>query len=1062
MKSLFHLISKSGILSGILSALFTLAPSGTFAYASNADYESSASAALSPSEKVIKGFVLDETGVAVIGAGVVRKDKPTVGAVTDLKGEFTMTVPIGATLVVSYIGYVDAEFTVGSGSDYTVTLHQNINNLDEVVVVGYGSQKKVNLTGAVSSISDASINNTVNSSIIPKLQGKVPGLNIRLNSGQPGATEMNINVRGLGTPLIVIDGIIRESMDLHRINPEDVEDISVLKDAAAAIYGMNATNGVIIITTKQGKEGKTRFRFSSNFGISEPTDVVKMCNAAQFYELRNEANVNYGLPAYISQDELSLWQAGGTGYESTDYYNETMKKFATHQEYGLSAEGGSEKVSYYFDLNYLDDEGLLRSNDMWYNKLNFRSNITAKLTRDITARVNVSAYKTNQYSPVSGIFSIWRGIVSQLPYKRAYANDNKDYYQRLEDGQAKNPVVLADADATGYSKNEDTNVNTNFELTYAPEWLKGFNVKGVVSYDAVFNESKSLSKKYAVYDYEVDSDSYSPTYFNSPTSIGNSFNNRRRITYQAIANYSTAIADVHHISATVALEAVNYHQTWLNVGKYYDFFSSDQVDYAGEENATSGGNTTNTKNISFLGRFNYDYKGKYLIEFAGRYNGSYRYDPSVRWGFFPVVSGGWRMSEEPFIKDNVSWLSNLKIRGSYGVIGEDAGSAFQYISAFTTGGGKYEFTDGKMTDGLNSPALVNKDLTWTKNKMSNIGVDFGFLDSKLAMSFDLFRRDKTGILAYRSVSLPNTFGADFPQENLNSNRTQGYEISGSYQDVIGDFSWKLTANLTWSRTMNRYIEGSSTYQSDWDRWRGDNTNRWSDVVWGYKVIGQFQNQEEINNYALYNTTEGNKYVLPGDWKYEDVNKDGVIDGSDTVPISYGETPHFNYGLGIDLTWKNFDMSVLLQGQGGFSAQYSHAYTTMFWQEANLPAYFYDRWHYSDAYDVQNSQWVSGAWPAMRTTSDANQSGIYWTSNAWRKSCTYLRIKNLSLGYTFNQSLVRKAGLSSLRVFCDITNLYTFCNKYIKPFDPESLAGGDNAGWIYPLQKSYNFGFSFNF
>jgi TonB-linked SusC/RagA family outer membrane protein len=650
-----------------------------------------------------------------------------------------------------------------------------------------------------------------------------------------------------------------------------------------------------------------------------------------------------------------------------------------------------------------------------------------------------------------------------LPIKPVYANNNTKYLNRVQDGQAMNPVAISNSDLTGYAKSENTTVQTNFELSYVPPFLKDLELKGVVAYDRRFYYGKQLQKNYYLYDYDPDTDSYLSTGFQSPSKIGNSFTNYYYTTIQAQANYKKTIAKDHNVAATLVFERKESISKYNSISKYFDFLTNDQVDYASEENATSSGNESRTRNMSYLGKVNYDYKGKYLLEFAARYDGSYRYHPDVRWGFFPVLSLGYRISEEPFFKRTLGGLiSNLKIRGSIGEIGQDTGNAFQYISAFTTsGGGWYEFTDGKMTNGVSSPALVNERMTWTTNKMKDVGFDIGLFNNKLNMTFDLFRKDVEGILAYRNVTLPNTFGGTFPQENLNSTRTDGFEASFGYQNMLGDVLYNISGNFTYGRTKNMYIEHSE-YTSSWNEYRNATAYRWNDISWGYNVIGQFKSEEEILNAPIQGGSNGNKYVKPGDWIYEDVDGNGVIDSNDMVPINYNSsTPKMNYGLTLGASYKGFDLSMLFQGAAQFSVRYTHAYTTMFWQEGNIPAYFMDRWHRADAYD-DTSEWVAGKWPSIRLTNYVGQ--LYAESNAWRKSCSYIRLKNIELSYTFQQKFIKKAGLDKLRVFASAYNVFTICDSFVKAFDPESVAtsNGYASGWIYPLMRTYTLGLNINF
>jgi len=1005
----------------------------------------------------VKGVVTTKDG-PIPGVSVVIKGTAK-GTVTDESGNFVLTnVSHDATLVFSFVGMKAQEIEVNSRTVFNVVLVEEAVGLEEVVAIGYGTQKKDNLTSAISSIKSDEIQVMAATEVVQKLQGKISGLNIRQNTGEPGSYNNSINIRGFGTPLYVIDGIQRPESDFQRINGEDIASISVLKDASAAIYGINAANGVVIVTTKQGGTGKTNFKFSATTGLSTPTDIPRMCNAWEYYTLRNEANINLGLEPFIAKEELEKWKTGESGYESTDWYGATFNKYSSRHEYNLSAEGGSKKVSYYISLGGVLDNGMLKTNDLFYRRLNYRSNVSAQLTDNIRAVVNFGVVNDKTESPVWGIYNIWRGVISSLPTKKIYANDNPLYLNRVQDGQAMNPVAISSSDLTGYSRSNNNRYNSSIELAWDLPFVSGLSLKVVGSYDKAYYMSKSVNKDFALYDYDVETDQYNKTKFSDPSSISNYYSNVYYATLQGQADYKTVVGEDHSISATFVYEVKDAAERHASILKYYDFYTNDQIDQAGETNAQSSGNEWQTRNMSYIGRLNYDYAGKYLVEFAGRYDGSYRYHPDQRWGFFPLVSGGWRISEESFMQPISSLLSNLKLRVSYGKIGEDAGNAFQYLPGFTTGGGWWEFADGQTTLGLSTPAIVNENLTWMTSVLTDLGIDIGLFDNRLEFTFDWYKKDRSGLLAYRNVSLPNTYGGTFPQENLNKDCVSGLDLSFDYKNNIRGFKYRISGNFNYARRKYTYVE-QGLYGSSWSEYLSNQVDRYQGIVWNYNVVGRYQSEDEIANGVVQNGTLGNKYVLPGDFIYEDVNGDDVIDGNDVRPHFYDGTPKINYGLTLNGSYKGFDANILFQGAALYSIMITHAYTTMFWQEANLPAYFMDRWHHEDAYDP-SSEWVAGTWPAMRTTDQAGT--MYYDSDAWRKDCSYLRLKSIELGYTLPAKSSSKLGLTGLRVFFNVNNVHTWANDFIKPFDPEKIGGNLNTGWTYPIMKTYNMGLSVSF
>lgn len=1048
----------------VFVALLLLAPVGAFA-----------------ANVKISGKVIDSQGAPL--PGVVLVGPGNTHAVTDLDGKFTLSVPEGSEVKVTCLGFLTHSFKAKANNNLTVTLMEDHESLEESIVVGYGTQKKAVITGSVTNVSSRQILTTTANDLVTKLQGKVSGLNIRNNTATPGAYDHSINIRGFGGPLYVIDGITRDGTDFNKLNPEDIESITVLKDASAAIYGINAGNGVLIVTTKAGTQhGQARFQFNANMGLSTPTDRVRMANAYEYYWLRNAANINAGDPEFISPTELEAWRTGDATFgedgeiiqhHSNDWWDATLKKFSVRQEYSLSADGGTKDIQYYFNVNYSNDNGLLKSGDINYDKWSFRTVVTAKLARDLKLSANVSGYMDDRWDPAADMFNVFRGAICSLPFKPVYATYDIEpynawpYYNGVKEGQSYNPVAQSYISEGGYHHYVNNAIQSVFSLSYTPTWLPGLEVKGTVSFDKRFAQTKILRRNWKMYTYNELTGTVASEDWNPNVQKKNSDNYLHVYNYQGQINYKKEIGQ-HHIGASAIFEAIVRNNDWNSINKYFDFFTNDELDYAADHDQTTGGNEDFQRKLGIIGRFNYDYAGKYLLEAAVRRDGSYRYHPDVRWGTFPVFSAGWRISEENWFKNNISWINNLKLRGSWGIMGEDAGDAFQYISGYgISGGGWWEYSPGISTNGVTSPGLVNEHLSWLKSYLADIGVDMGFFDNKLSITVDVFQKDKTGLLARRNVELPNTFGASFPQENLNSNRTMGIEFSFDWQHRFGDFFYNIQGNATFGRTMNMYVE-RGPYVSSWNKYRNGGDYRWNDIMdsegqsgWAYNILGQFQNRDEIDEYALYTQNIGNKYVQPGDWIFEDVNGDGVIDGDDARPITFrpGAAPVWNYGLTFSGSWRGLDFSLLLQGAAGFTAYYSGPYAEMFWLGGNVPAYMMDSWHHEDLFDSE-SAWVPGFFPAVRYGEKASINNA--ASSFTYKDCTYARIKNIELGYTFRQQFLKKAHIDKFRIFVNANNVYTFCNKFIKAFDPEKVAGQQNLGWNYPLLMTINTGVNLNF
>ena len=1019
--------------------------------------------------KELSGVVTDENNVPLPGASVLIKNT-NLGTVTDFNGNYTIKVPASGNQIVvfSYVGYISQEISANGKEALNVSLQPDIAALDEVVVVGYGTQKKQSLTAAVSVIDNEEIQTTTNVSVAQKLAGKVSGVQIRQQSGQPGSFDNSINIRGFGEPIYVIDGIRRGgSRDFQQLNADDIESISVLKDAAASIYGLGAQNGVILITTKKGKKGsKPTFNYNSVFSFVKPTDVPRMSSAAEYVQMWNDAQLftvgGAGTPFY-SQEEVQNWIQGGPGYEGTNWEELVLKKNTSTVQHNFSATGGNEKTNYFFSFGYVGEDGLLKSNDMGYKRYNFRTNLTTELANNLTASVLVSGRWDKRWEPGSNFFNIFKGTRVALPTDSAYANGNPDYLNNIF-GTVLNPVALMERDITGYNDRYDRQFTSQVSLEYKAPFIDGLSFKVVAAYDASNYQNKALAPPFNLYAYDETNDDY----VNQPqrsgnASISNGNANSDATTFQGYMTYNKTFDDVHDVSATAVIEKNGFFQRSSSINRLYaNFFTKDQLRFADQIGQTSDGIEVETADFSYIGRFNYAYKGKYLIEGIGRYNGSYRYSDENKYDLFLNGSIGWRVSEENFLK-NVDWLSNLKFRGSYGFVGEPEGIPFQYVLGYQIGsGGSYEFEDGVLSEGIRTPPIANPNLGWVNNRTINIAMDLGLFNNRFNLTAEVYERLKDGIPARPSVALPNTFGAALAQENLNSEITQGLELAISYRDMIGeDFSYDVSANFNYARTKVKYREGDGPFTNSMNQWRNQRNNRWNDIAWGYNYIGQFQSVNDLRNAPLQNGDQSNAIrELPGDFQYEDWNNDGIVDGQDTQPLFFGGTPKMFFGFTVNMAYKGFYMNMLLQGAANYTVRFREVYAVNFAFRGNTPAYFFDRWRKEDPYDI-NSAWIPGKWPAARTIESVG--GMYRESSVWRRDASYVRMKSLEFGYNLKTDDLQKAlGITNLRIYASGFNLFTWADDFVKPFDPEKIEGAFSAGLNYPVTKTFNFGVNINF
>lgn len=1035
-------------------AIFLLMAHGSISYAQNAE---------------IKGTVLDKDGNPLVGATVSVKGDLSKSTMTDMDGGFTLqNVDKNSIVSISFIGFETQEVKVGNKLSLRVVLNEDDTSLNEVVVIGYGTQKKETLTGAISTLSGDNVVTTKTSSVAQNLQGKIAGVQIRQQDGQPGSFSSMVQIRGFGNPLYVIDGVVRDSGDgaseFQRMNSEDIESISVLKDGSAAIYGMNAANGVIIITTKKGKKGKPKFNYNGSVTAIFPTAMMEVMNAAQYTEITNDISMNSGTGPTITPEELELWRKGGLGYESTDWLDEVFKKSAFSQNHTLSVEGGSDKMTYYASFGYAHDGDLTKGGDFNYEKYTLRSNFTAQLSKYLKAEVNISGRYDVTNSPNQGIFELLFKSTLMRPTSGVYANNNPEYYNAAYPF-LDNPVVAMNGDLSGLNSKRGRSLQSTASLTYDVPWIKGLSAKFMASFDAGDSRETHERKLYQLYSYNTQNDTYdiSKT-VNDPSSLYLGTSTSNNLNLQAQLFYKTTVAQYHNISVMGAYELNHGWNDNVSATREYDIYSKPIIDFGNQTNLQNSGSYGETANISYLGRVNYDYKSKYLLEAAFRYNGSYRYAPDKRWGFFPVVSIGWRISEESFFQKALPFVSNLKIRASYGETGIDAGNEFQYIEGFTFGTTGYEFLDGIQTNGVIPPALINKDLTWITTRTYDLGFDLTLWNGALDFTFDIYRRDRDGLLATRETQLTNTFGASLPEENLNADRTEGIEFSVGHRGRIGEVMYGIQGNFNFARTkMTKQVHGE--YESSWDKWKSATEGRWSNIGWGYETGGQFQNYDQIFNAPVQTGDRGNTIVLPGDYYLEDYNGDGYIDGNDMKPMYYGlNMPALNYGFTLTATWKWFDFLALFQGSACYSLQIPDNLRNYASWEGNSPLYLYDRWHRADPFD-ENSEWIPGKYPAARVANNNPMGNNAQETDRNTVDGSYLRLKSIELGYMLPQQLAQRVGIQNLRLYVNAYNIFTFCSSYLKndlKLDPEKTAGQDNRMMNYPLSASVNFGVNISF
>ena len=994
--------------------------------------------------KKITGTVVDNTGEPVIGANVVVKGT-TLGSITDMDGKFIIEdVPSNGTLQISYIGYKSIEMPIGSQSDFKITLQEDSEKLDDVVVVGYGVQKKVTVTGSVASVTGKELKASPTTNLTNGMVGRMPGVIGFQNSDEPGGGGTTIRIRGtnsLGSkdPLVVIDGVPGRAGGLDRINPSEIESISVLKDASAAIYGSRAANGVILVTTKRGKEGKPTISYSGNMGFSTPTRLPEMCNAFEYATLLNEINTNAGGNPVYTQEDLDLFRNGQDpwGHPSTNWFDEAIKNVSPIYRHDVSVSGGSDKFKFYVNMAANGEDGIYKNSANRYDQYSIRANIDATINKYIDISYGTIGRMEIRKYPTRSATDIFSSLVRSKPTQPGYWPTGEPGPD-IEYGD--NPVVTG-TDATGYDNQKDYYVQNTLKVNIKVPGVEGLTVQGSASFDKYFKMRKYFRIPWTLYSWDGNSEHKLTPGSKGPATpeLTEQHTDQTFWMTNAVVSYDKTIGE-HTFGITAGVEAEYRKQAYLLAfRKYFLSDKIDDMDAGGTSEMNNGGNTWEEARLNYFGRMSYNFKERYIAEFVWRADGSFRFPSNKRYGFFPGVSVAWRASEEPWWKDNVRFIDYFKLRGSISQTGNDAlldtdgklDRSIQYLNTYKLGADYLFGTTYNKT--LEQSRTPNPDITWEVGTTYNLGLDFKFMQNRLSWESDIFYHKRTNMLIYRNASLPETSGITLPRENLGEMCNRGFESLLSWNDRVSKVDYGASLNVTYAKNKILYWDetpGVPEYQQS--------TGRPVNTSLYYVYDGVFYDQADVD--ATKAKWPG---ARPGDIKFKDINGDGKIDANDRVRSTKNTEPRFVAGLTLNAAWNNFDVMLLFQGAFGGE--------TYIWRERAGEAGNFYRTTFENRWTVEN--------PSHKHPRIYNRENEYWVSNQntyYLYNTDYVRLKNVELGYTFNFPSVQKAGISNLRVFVNATNLFTIDG--VKVQDPEAT----DTGRQYPQRRVMNFGASITF
>ena len=1047
----------------------------------------------------VKGKVNDEQGQGLPGVSILVKGT-SAGTVTDIEGNYTVNAPGTATLVFSFIGYITQEIPLGNKTSLDVKMASDTKALDEVVVVGYGTAKKATLTGSVTAVKGADLQKAPSANLSNTLSGRLPGVSAVQASGEPGYDGSAIRIRGTNSlgnsnALIVVDGVPNRSGGLDRINPADIESISVLKDAAAAIYGSRAGNGVILITTKRGKSGKPQLSYDLNVGMAQPTRTPEMSNAAEYATIRNELQIYDNLPvgqwqgalqgfntngaytrtdngnvlsAVFTPNDLQKFRDGSDPliHPNTDWYGSVIRKWSPQQRHNLQLTGGSENIKYLASLGYINQEGNYVNSATGYKQYDMRVNLDTKINKYVTANLGVVLREEFRRFPNGGgAGDIFRMLMRGKPTEIAIWPDGRPGPD-IENGQ--NPAVIT-TNTTGYNNDKRDYIQTNGSLDIQIPGVEGLKVTAMAAVDKQMRRQKSFQKPWTLYFWDkktYEADGSTPlltgtvrSTFNDPR-LTETSSQELSIQLTGQASYEKTFGS-HNFNAMVGVQRETVDADGFFA--YRRYFISPVVDqlFAGgtpEQNIGNSGTTTvngqtinNTDlykraRLSYFGRVGYNFKEKYLAEFLWRADGSYVFPKEGRFGFFPGVSAGWRISEEDFWKNNIHFVNNVKLRASWGqmgaepyLLGTETLAEYQYLN--TMGFGTYIVND-QVAKTLLETRVVNKDFTWEVANNSNFGIEGTLWKDRIAFEIDYFVNNRSKILIPMSGSTPSSAGIDgkLPPVNLGKLQNKGFEFKVSYDGSVDNFTFSVGVNGGYAKNTIKYwneTPGIPSYQTT--------TGRPYNAFLAYQYDGVFADQAAIDaNKIDYSGITGT--LRPGDMKFKDVSGDGKITKDDMVRSEKTNRPQFTGGANINLGYKAFDLTILFQGAAG-GLQYIGQ--TESGDIGNYLKYAYDhRW------TIDN--------PSSTDPRLANRNNTYYTNltnpdspganTYFLKSNNYLRLKNIELGYNLPSEIGSKIGVGNLRVYVNGLNLFTI--DKIKIWDPEATSTN---GQYYPQSRVLNAG-----
>lgn len=1022
----------------------------------------------------VKGHVRDSKGEPVAGVMVYEKGQAG-GAMTDIDGSYSVAVTsLKATITFSAIGYKDVSEAVAGRTTVDVVMEEDNLTLDEVVVVGYGVQKKGTLTGSVSSITTDKLTSAPTDNITNMLGGKLPGLVSRQTTGLPGENESQIYIRGISTtgsstPLVLVDGVERSYSNL---DPSEIANITILKDAAsAAVYGVKGANGVILVTTKRGDVKKTSVTYNGAVTLSQNSDMLTLLDGPEYAYWHNKASDLDGVARDYDEKQIGYIKNGGDPqglFVNTDYLGLIFKKVAVGHNHNISVSGGNDNVRYFVGGSFLNQDGII--SNVNFNRYNLRSNIDINITKRLTLKLDVSGRIEKRHQP--GVSAGSSDPTASYDNGGAeYGYKNIVFYAitarpttspRLPDGTYvgyNNPLIARDQ--SGFNDKNSSFVQSTISLDYRIPGVEGLTAKGMFSYDFSNSLQKYLTLPYnqATPTYgKTDSNGFVEMTYGPSPHIATGVNNLKeyhnlftRYTYSVQLNYANTFASKHEVGADVVWEQSGTSSRTLTASKQnFAITEIPDLDFSTEVTPNSvSGYHSNSVRHGLLVRASYSYDSRYLFQASVRVDGSAKFAKEKRYGVFPAVSAGWRISEEPFMSQTRSVLDNLKLRASYGILGNDSISDFLYVQGMALSSNPVAVINGTPVQSLSTSSIPNKDITWETTTTYNAGLDLSVFHGMLTFEGDVFYKVTNNILQSVSGQQPPSLGGNYP--NIVNNGVvdvRGFELVLGHSNRVGDFNYAVSANVSYAK--NRYVKTTDSdnipvYQSKLGQSVGS--------VLGYVSDGLFQTEEQLASLPKYGDSKLGDIIL------KDLNGDGRITAEDRTWIASPQIPTTMFGLNISMGWKGLDLSLFFQGAAGTEIMLCGNYTALGFSNGTYYTQAF-KWGSNPPKYLVEGSWTPDHTDAAYPRLTLNPSTVNTIpSDFWKRDASYLRLKSLQLSYTIPSSLTRKFFVENLRLSFNASNLFTFSALSKMGIDPE--APSVNNGY-YPQQRVYGFSLGLTF